>query len=91
MKYGKPEKKTFDFAKQRLQKAAEDADISISNFYMIGDNPHADIKGGNDNECETILVRTGVWHGYEDAEDGSGRFRLENDAENPATYVVDDM
>jgi ribonucleotide monophosphatase NagD (HAD superfamily) len=28
---------------------------------MIGDNPHADIKGGNDNGCESILVKTGVW------------------------------
>ena len=30
---------------------------------MIGDNPKADIKGGNDNDCKSILVRTGVWRG----------------------------
>jgi ribonucleotide monophosphatase NagD (HAD superfamily) len=35
---------------------------------MIGDNPHADIKGGNENDCISILVRTGVWNGEENDE-----------------------
>ena len=61
MKFGKPEKKTFDFAKDRLYQQASDQGVEISNFYMIGDNPKADIKGGNDNDCVSILVRTGVW------------------------------
>ncbi len=28
-------------------------------FYMVGDSPEIDIKGGNDNGFETILVQTG--------------------------------
>ena len=47
---------------------------------MIGDNPRSDIAGGNAAGMTTILVRTGVF----DSTD-------ENDAENPATYVVEDF
>lgn len=34
---------------------------SISNFYMIGDNPESDIAGGNAAGWTTILVRSGVF------------------------------
>lgn len=79
-------KNTFDFAKARLLKQAEDQGVEISRFYMIGDNPLADIKGGNDNDCDSILVRTGVWS-------GKNKFRntIDNDEKNPAKYVVNDM
>ena len=60
--YGKPEALTFDFAKDRLRKKAEKQGVEISNFYMIGDNPAADIRGGNRNGCQSILVKTGVWN-----------------------------
>jgi ribonucleotide monophosphatase NagD (HAD superfamily) len=63
IKYGKPMKPTYDFAKKRLYEKADKMGVDISNFYMIGDNPHADIKGGNDNDCVSILVKTGVFQG----------------------------
>ena len=84
--FGKPEKRTFDYAKEKVSKKASDLGHDISNFWMIGDNPKADIKGGNDNDCKTILVRTGVWRGV----DNNGELEL-NDKENPADFVADDM
>ena len=89
IRYGKPEKNTFEFAKRRLRKQAAEQGVEISNFYMIGDNPHADIKGGNENGCESVLVRTGVWSGVR--REGKETTYLENDEENPGKYVVDDM
>ena len=53
---------------------------------MIGDNPKADIKGGNDNDCKSILLRTGVWRGI----DNNGN-QEKNDQENPADFVAKDM
>lgn len=53
--------------------------VEISNFYMIGDNPHSDIDGGNRKGWTTILVRSGIFQG------------LHNDPTHPATYVVDDL
>ena len=79
-------KTTFDFAKKRLYQKAAENDVEITNFYMIGDNPHADIKGGNDNDCVSILVKTGVYSG----KDQFGE-PIQNDSENPAKHVVDDM
>ena len=72
----KPEKITFDYAKQL---ALKNTKYEISKFYMIGDNPNADIKGANQAGWESILVRTGVFQG------------AENDPTNPAKYVVDDF
>ena len=82
-------KNTFDFAKNRLLKQAENQGVEISRFYMICDHPLADIKGGNDNGCETILVRTGVLS-------GKNKFFViekwastnDNDLKNPAKYVA---
>ena len=84
--FGKPTKPTYDFAKKRLHEKAERMGVEISNFYMIGDNPHADIKGGNDNDCVSILVKTGVYQGC--TRDGTP---LDNDIENPAKHVVEDV
>ena len=53
---------------------------------MIGDNPHADIKGGNDNGCVSILVSTGVWKPEQDTPLGQ-----QNDPHNPAQVVVRNM
>ena len=65
---------------------ASQQDVEISKFYMIGDNPLSDIRGGNANDCTTILVRTGVWAGADERGE-----RLENDAENPADFVVENF
>jgi ribonucleotide monophosphatase NagD (HAD superfamily) len=46
---------------------------------MIGDNPAVDVKGANNSDLVSILVRTGVFEGGE------------NDLENPAKYVVNDV
>jgi ribonucleotide monophosphatase NagD (HAD superfamily) len=45
---------------------------------MIGDNPKSDIRGANSAGWSSILVRTGVFKG-------------ENDEEDPAKYVVDNI
>lgn len=44
---------------------------------MVGDNPPVDIKGANDSEIISILVKTGVFQG------------LDNDFDNPAKHVVE--
>lgn len=53
-------------------------DLPIGNIYMIGDNPKSDIRGANSAGWSSILVRTGVFKG-------------ENDEEDPAKYVVDNI
>ena len=53
---------------------------------MIGDNPLSDIRGGNNNDCVSIMTRTGVWSGVSPNGD-----RLDNDSANPADYVVENM
>lgn len=85
IEYGKPFKKTYDYAKQVALRFARESEIEVTNFYMIGDNPTTDIKGGNLSGCITILVKTGVFR--EDAE-SSGKG---NDLQNPAKYVVNDF
>lgn len=45
-------------------------------FFMVGDNPRADIKGANSVEWGSFMTQTGVHHGPE------------NDPYNPATMVV---
>jgi ribonucleotide monophosphatase NagD (HAD superfamily) len=39
----------------------EQARSSELKLYMVGDSPHSDIKGGNENGFETILVKTGLY------------------------------
>ncbi|CAL5997661.1 Phosphatidyl_synthase [Hexamita inflata] len=50
--HGKPYNKIFESAKNRFPDQNH-------TFYMIGDSLQSDIKGGNLNGCETVLVRTG--------------------------------
>jgi len=77
--YGKPCLPTFEYAKKHL---AAMTDLPISNYYMIGDNPRSDIRGGNVAGWITILVKTGVFKWSEEHQ---------NDHDDPATYVVDDF
>lgn len=49
--FGKPYASIYECAKKRFSPE--------SDFYMIGDSLEADIKGGNDNECASVLVLTG--------------------------------
>jgi len=76
------------------ERAAKEG-VSISQYYMIGDNPSCDIKGGNNMGWTTILVRTGNF-GIESATEQPKTIdkipkTLKNDPENPADYVVDDF
>ena len=77
--YGKPQRATFEFAEKYLKELTK---LQISNFYMIGDNPKSDIRGGNAAGWITILVKTGV---FQQSEENP------NDPEDPAKYVVDDF
>ena len=49
--FGKPYASIYECAKKRFSPE--------SDFYMIGDSLEADIKGGNDNGCASVLVLTG--------------------------------
>jgi ribonucleotide monophosphatase NagD (HAD superfamily) len=80
--FGKPTKETYQFAEDEIKRRAVAADVKISNFYMIGDNPESDIAGGNAKGWTTILVKTGVFK--PNAKD-------QNDKVHPATHVVDDF
>lgn len=82
IKYGKPSQKTFDFAKKFMN--SHFANFPISNFYMIGDNPSTDIKGGNLVGMETILVRTGLFH------DGLRDFFFKDELQRPK-YIVENF
>ena len=48
--YDKPRKELFEIAKKRFP---------ADKYFMVGDNPVADIKGGNDAGMTTILVHNG--------------------------------
>ena len=41
--YGKPTKLTFEYAEKVLRQKAEERNVEISRFYMIGDYPLADV------------------------------------------------
>jgi ribonucleotide monophosphatase NagD (HAD superfamily) len=65
-----------------LRQRAVKQGVEISNFYMIGDTPESDIQGAN-NKAEdgwiSVLVRTGMFNGPENAHD------------HPARYVCEDL
>jgi ribonucleotide monophosphatase NagD (HAD superfamily) len=54
--FGKPSSLSFEYAKQVLDKQANNFDLEISKYFMIGDNPSGDIKGANKMGWESILV-----------------------------------
>ncbi|KAJ2162211.1 hypothetical protein GGF46_000828 [Coemansia sp. RSA 552] len=83
-RFGKPFAVQYDFAErlfdQQAKRAAPGTDIarlrSTRRIYAVGDNPAADIAGANGAGWTSILVRTGIFSGA-------------NDAENPAHAAVD--
>mmetsp|Transcript_76516 Transcript_76516/g.88949 ORF Transcript_76516/g.88949 Transcript_76516/m.88949 type:complete len:359 (+) Transcript_76516:34-1110(+) len=74
---GKPAKAGYEYSKVLLQNQTK---YQIENYYMIGDNPKTDIRGAAKLGWKTILVKSGVFGGT-----------LQNDAEDPADYVVESM
>jgi ribonucleotide monophosphatase NagD (HAD superfamily) len=78
--YGKPNLNAYKFCESQLQ--SQISDLEISNFYMIGDNPSADIQGAKNANWKSILVKTGVYTPKEGQE---------NDLDHPADFVVNDF
>jgi len=74
--FGKPEVGSYLYAQSLLQSQLA-PDHEISSFYMIGDNPAADIEGGKRMGWTTFLVKTGI---YKDGNDPNG-----------ATFIVNDL
>ena len=75
---GKPERITYDYSMRIAQQAAGE-NATVSQYYMIGDNPSSDICGANRVGIPSVLVRTGIWD------------KEENSTENPATHMTDDF
>lgn len=69
--FGKPVKAVFEYVRDVMVERYGDGC-----FFMVGDNPRADIEGANSIEWASFLTQTGVHV-------GPG-----NDLENPATMVV---
>jgi ribonucleotide monophosphatase NagD (HAD superfamily) len=69
--FGKPEKIAFEFVEKYMRER-----FGEGCFFMVGDNPRADIKGANSVSWASFLTKTGVHQGNE------------NDSLNPATMVV---
>ncbi len=59
--YGKPELHHFEYAEEYGKKNYIDENHEVSKYYMIGDNPHTDIRGANTIGWVSIMVRTGVF------------------------------
>lgn len=69
---GKPHPTTYRYATQVLtewRRKAHRIDKDPTRVYMIGDSPFSDIRGANQFGWISILVRTGVFQGGENAED----------------------
>lgn len=66
VQYGKPERKTYEFAEKRLLEIAREMGYDeLEKIYAIGDNPAADIRGANNagEKYVSVLTRTGVFRG----------------------------
>lgn len=61
IRYGKPNKTTFEYCEQIMGPG-------LDRYYMIGDNPAADIRGGNlaGDHWTTIMVKSGVFQPTEE-------------------------
>ena len=75
VRFGKPNPITYRYCERQLGP-------SVQKFYMIGDNPAADIRGANQagDHWTSVLVRTGVFSQLEP-----------NSSTDPADIVVDDV
>ncbi|QRV94025.1 haloacid dehalogenase-like hydrolase domain protein [Ceratobasidium sp. AG-Ba] len=68
IRYGKPHKSTYDFAKSVLREQLAEIEgtspgsIDMPKIYMVGDNPESDIAGANGAGWESVLVHTGVYN-----------------------------
>lgn len=80
--YGKPTRKTYDYARNVLQDQLGEDASELSAIYAIGDNPRADVAGANGagKPWVSVLVRTGVF----------GHAQL-NDEEHPAHFVMENV
>jgi len=78
IRYGKPNKVTYEYCERQLKTPG----TNLDRFYMIGDNPAADIRGANNagDHWTSILVKTGVFPANE-----------ENSKTDPADIVVEDV
>ncbi|KAJ2663643.1 hypothetical protein IW148_002401 [Coemansia sp. RSA 1199] len=77
-RFGKPFGVQYEYATSVLSELARQVGGSgkARRVYAVGDNPAADIAGANAAGWTSVLVRTGVFKGT-------------NDAKNPAAIVVD--
>lgn len=57
--FGKPNQGPFNFIKESVESTFKPEDIN--RYYMVGDTPCSDIRGGNASNWTTILVKTGVF------------------------------
>mmetsp|Transcript_11379 Transcript_11379/g.32330 ORF Transcript_11379/g.32330 Transcript_11379/m.32330 type:complete len:334 (+) Transcript_11379:121-1122(+) len=72
-RFGKPHRVTFEFARERLERQLGPAGGALERIFMVGDNPHADIKGANDAgpPWHSVLLETGVFRRGRDADAGA--------------------
>ena len=81
IEYGKPTKATYEYGKEIVDKMAAERNLEISNYYMIGDNPRADIAGPNrmGPNWRSILVRSGIYkQGHKLSGDFVPTYEVEN-------------
>ena len=74
--FGKPEKRAFMFVENEMRKETPDGF-----FFMIGDNPRADIRGANNIGWESFLTRTGIHTEKGNSETDPASMVVENFAE----------
>jgi HAD superfamily hydrolase (TIGR01456 family) len=78
VRFGKPNLVTYQYSERQLRQLSP----HVERFYMVGDNPEADIRGANNagDHWTSVLVKTGVFPPHEN-----------NSATDPADVVTDDV
>ena len=69
-------------------------DLNLIDYYMIGDNPKADIRGARQRggTWRSILVRTGVYNSHNHTNNSNTSINSsDNDPDDPADVVCDDV
>lgn len=74
--FGKPHAATYQFAENVLNRLSPTN--TKRHVYAVGDNPAADIQGANNYGWTSMLVRTGVFNGGENATDFPAKVVCEN-------------